>query len=127
MKRKGMFAACVALALAGCQVDPQAAADRRASLMQSIFPSAADRQGLHLVFPIESGGLLSYLEIVYFPDEVAQSSIADRANRYCQRFANNNVTGNAFLRQGPIEGTVTLDDGTVRNIRRVDYSCFPPR
>ncbi|NVK16512.1 MAG: membrane lipoprotein lipid attachment site-containing protein [Rhodobacteraceae bacterium] len=65
----------ITAALSACSVDPQAAADRRQSLIQHIFPAPADQRGLHLVFPIESFGYYSSMLIVFFPNEVSEGTV----------------------------------------------------
>ena len=116
--------AIAACALTACSVDPQAAADRRQALIQNTFPDPADQSGLHLVFPLESGGFNSTLEIIYFPGVVSDSAVMNRADRYCARYKSETVPGKAFVRKPAKDITATLADGSSRKARQIWVTCF---
>lgn len=100
--------------MTACTVDPQAAADRRATLINQVFPSEADRKGVHLAFPIETG-----MNIVFFPDEVSQRQIDQRMNDYCARIGHPQTK----VSRPPEPSSATLEDGSKRAATSVWYDC----
>lgn len=123
MKKTFLFAAAAAV-LSACSVDPQAAYERRQALIKQIFPNPADQQGLHLVFPIESGGFYSILEVIYFADEVSESTVKQRVGNYCAKFKSRNTSGQAFTRKPSTPVNATLLDGTTRPAQQIWLSCY---
>ncbi|MGR3621251.1 lipoprotein [Pseudophaeobacter sp.] len=114
----------ITAALTACSVDPQAAADRRQSLIQHIFPAPADQRGLHLVFPIESFGYYSSMQIIFFPNEVSEGAVSKRVARYCSQHTGKTQ---AFTKR-PAEATMAnLADGSQRPATSIWYTCRPPK
>ena len=114
-----------ALAIAGCAAPrPMTDAERDAAV-GAMFQPPADRVGIHGIFGVESFGYLSNLEITYYPDEVSDAEVMDRASRYCQRHKDRGAADRARSRGAPSDGTVTLSDGTERAARSVWITCTP--
>ncbi|MEP4404428.1 MAG: hypothetical protein ABJ370_08655 [Paracoccaceae bacterium] len=115
--------AAVLTVLSGCAVDPQVAAERRANLMAQVFPEPADRQGLYLVFPLESGGLYDTLLITHFEEEVSRAQVVDRVARYCARLGSSRLTGQAALVNQLGTSTRTRPDGRTAAVFEGRYDC----
>jgi hypothetical protein len=122
MKKSLLLIALTAL-VAACSVDPQAAHERRVKLIQQIFPNQADQKGLFLVFPIEVYGYYATLDIIYFPDEVSESTVKKRVGKYCAQFKNRGATGQSYPRDPSKPVTVTIADGTTRPAQEIWLSC----
>ncbi|WP_170762782.1 hypothetical protein [Ruegeria lacuscaerulensis] len=112
-----------AIALTGCSVDPKAAATRRASLVQSVFPNPADQQGLDLAFPLESGGVYKTLEVGFFPDEVSEPEVRRRVASFCAGQASPRLTGQAAIKKDSGISNRTQGDGSVRPVHTIFYTC----
>ncbi|MBO9445814.1 hypothetical protein [Ruegeria sp. R14_0] len=119
------FAATIiaAIALTGCSVDPQAAATRRAALVQTVFPNPADRQGIDLAFPLESGGIYKTLEVGFFPDEVTETEVRGRVASFCARQNSARLTGGVAIKKDLGINNRTQADGSVRPVHQIFYSC----
>ena len=120
--KKALILSFLAATVAACSSDPQAAADRRQAYIQSIFPNPADQTGLHLVFPIESGGFNSILEIIYFPEVVSEGTVMQRTANYCSKHRDE---AKAYVRTPTADTTANQADGTQRNAKRIVVSCYP--
>lgn len=118
-----VFLVAAASALAACSVDPKAAADRRAVLVQGAFPNPADRQGIDLVFPLESGGVYKTIEVGFFPDEVSEAEVRRRVEGFCARQNSARLTGRAAIKKDLGINNRTQADGSVRPVRQIFYSC----
>ncbi|SMX26181.1 hypothetical protein TRP8649_00254 [Pelagimonas phthalicica] len=122
-----LFAVFAAVAIVGC-VDPERAAERRAKLITAIFPSKSDQHGLHLVFPLESRGFYSTLQIVFFPELVSDQEIMRRANWYCSQYKDGTgAPRKAYVKEPFEESAATLADGRRRNARSVWITCLDPK
>ncbi|WP_019954539.1 hypothetical protein [Yoonia vestfoldensis] len=122
MKRIATISVILTL-LSGCAVDPQAAAERRENLMVSVFPQAADRQGLFLVFPLESGRLYDTLLITHFVDEVSRQEVVNRVARYCAGLGSPRLSGQATLVRELGTATRPRSDGTQGTTLEARYDC----
>lgn len=121
MIKLALMAACAA-AVAGCSVDPQAAAERRDNLMERVFPNPADRQGLFLAFPLESGGRVPLMEIIYFVEDVSEAEVLARMGRFCAGQSASWTNGATIDRElGPQD--LTLANGQVRPGRAFFLRC----
>ncbi|WP_171124168.1 lipoprotein [Ruegeria sp. HKCCA4707] len=112
-----------ALTLTACSVDPQAAATRRATLVQSVFLNPADQQGLDLAFPLESGGVYKTIEIGFFPDEVTEPEVRRRVAAFCAGQASPRLTGQAAIKKDLGVSNRTQADGSVRPVHFIFYTC----
>lgn len=114
-------AAAVGL-LAGC-VSPEGAADRRGNLIAQIFPDPLDRQGLFLAFPLESGGGLGSIEMIWFPDDVTQGEVVRRVQGACARTPTPGFSGQVGISKDL--GTTSIDTTTgPRTARQVFFKCL---
>ena len=111
------------LALAGCAPSPEAAKVRRDQLIAQVFPDPADRQGIDLAFPLESGGVYSTVEIGYFSDELGPQDVALRVSDFCKRQAPGRHTGQVAIRKDLGSGMRTMPDGRSRPVRSMIYTC----
>ncbi len=107
-------------ALAGCVVDPQAAEQRRASLIESTIPNAADRQGVFLVFPVESRGSVGGLNFVYEPSVLSEAEAQRRVSSICERFGR---SGAISVSQDLGERSATRGDGSQITVRDMWFDC----
>ncbi len=114
MKLKYVALAGMIALVSACNVDPQKAHDRRQVLMAKVFPNPADRQGLHLAFPIDSG-----LQVVYFPNQVGQKAVDRRVAGHCQRIGAPTLK----ISQAPTSGTSTIASGQQVPSVTVWYDC----
>jgi hypothetical protein len=108
--------------LSGC-VSEDGAADRRGNLIAQIFPDPLDRQGLFLAFPLESGGGLGSIEIVWFESEVTQSEVVRRVQGACARTPTPRFNGQVGVSKDL--GSTTIDTATgPRTARQVFFKCL---
>lgn len=108
--------------LSGC-VSEEGAAERRGNLIAQIFPDPLDRQGMFLAFPLESGGGLGSLEIIWFPDEVTQDEITRRVQGACARTPVARYSGQVGI--GKDLGSTTIDTSAgQRTARQVFFRCL---
>ncbi|WP_425091279.1 hypothetical protein [Tropicimonas sp. S265A] len=114
----------VTATLAGCAVDPHAAADRRAALTSKVFPEPYDRQGVFMTFPMESGGLYRVLEVIWYPSEVTEFEITRRVEGFCRRQNTQRLNGQVGVRKDLGTSTRTLPDGQVKTVRQVFFECL---
>lgn len=119
--RKFIAISALAIISACVSSDPEAAAERRQALIQQIFPALSDQQGIGLVFPIESGGFYSSLEIIYYKNEVSESEIIRRTSNYCAAHTGN--TSATLKRRGSLT-EVPHSDGTKHPAAQIWLSCF---
>ncbi len=111
------------IALVACTPNPEAAAEGRANLIAKIFPDPADRQGLYLVFPLESGGLYDTLLITHFQDEVGQAEVVRRVANYCAGLGSSRLTGQASVVKQMETSTRPRPDGTTGTTLAARYDC----
>lgn len=116
------FALIASLALTACSVSPENAQIRRDALMEQVFPSPADRQGVFMAFPLESAGIYPTIEMVYFTQDVSEAEIVDRVSRFCSG-QGERLTGNVSVRKDLGYRTVNTLDGQTRQVRDVFYNC----
>ncbi|MCU0904001.1 MAG: hypothetical protein MUE83_09020 [Tabrizicola sp.] len=108
--------------LSGC-VSEEGAAERRGNLIAQIFPEPLDRQGMFLAFPLESGGGLGSIEIIWFQDEVTQGEIVRRVQGACARTPTPGFNGQVGISRDL--GTTTIDTATgPRAARQVFFKCL---
>jgi hypothetical protein len=120
---KTVAAATLAAAfLSGCVSDETASA-RRASLIEQVFPDPLDRQGIYLAFPLESGGGLGKLEIVWLRDQVTEAEILRRVAGACARRPVAGYTGQAGISKDIGSQSMQTDQG-LRTVRQVFFSCL---
>lgn len=117
-----LLAAATGGLLAGC-VSEEAASDRRANLIEQVFPDPLDRQGIYLAFPLESGGGLGKLEIVWFSDAVPQAEIERRVQGACSRRPVAGYSGQVGIAKDIGIQTLETSDGR-RTVRQVFFSCL---
>ena len=122
MKNK-ILPALALLGCIGCAIDPQAAAERRANLMEKVLPDPADRQGLHLVFPMESAGLYDTLLITHYTQEVSRAEVLRRVTNYCRGIGSPRLTGEAVLVREISSSPVTIADGSQKPAFEGRYDC----
>jgi hypothetical protein len=117
---------CAALAasgfLSGC-VSEEGAAARRGNLIAQIFPDPLDRQGILLAFPLESGGGLGTLEIVWSADAVPQDEIIRRVQGACARTPTPGFSGQVGISRDLGTTVVKTPEGP-RNARQVFFKCL---
>lgn len=123
MKRLVPLLAC-ALALSACGVDPERAAERRADLNAKIFPNPADRDGIVLAFPLESGGIYPTLLVTYDPARVGRSEVSRRVEGFCRRQNSDRLTGQVGVKGEPRSGTQTLPNGQKNPVTTINYRCI---
>lgn len=92
--------------------------------MAKVFPQPADRQGLFLVFPLESGGLYDTLLITHFVDEVSGQEVVNRVARYCAGLGSSRLTGQAALVRELGTSTRPRPDGTTGTTFEGRYDCI---
>ena len=115
-------AVAASLSLSAC-VSEEGAADRRGNLIAQIFPDPLDRQGLFLAFPLESGGGLGSIEIIWFESEVTQGEVVRRVQGACARTPTPGFTGQVGISKDL--GTTSIDTTTgPRTARQVFYKCL---
>lgn len=108
--------------LSAC-VSEEGAADRRGNLIAQIFPDPLDRQGLFLAFPLESGGGLGSIEIIWFENEVTQGEVVRRVQGACARTPTPGFTGQVGISKDL--GTTSIDTATgPRTARQVFFKCL---
>lgn len=112
-----------AVALSACGTDPERASERRADLNAKIFPNPADREGVVLAFPLESGGI-SNLLLSYDSAQLTQAEATRRVAGFCQRQNSPRLTGQVGIKGKPKEGTRTLPDGRVSPVVSINYRCI---
>lgn len=112
---------------AGCMKTPQQSERDRTLVVAALFPDPADREGIHAVFTVESFNYLSNLEVFWFPDTVDDAGVKARVDRYCarQKAQGKNAAEVARLRRAPQDGSIKMQDGTVRPARSAWYACTP--
>ena len=110
----------MALFVAGCSVDPEVAAERRAVLNEGLIPNPADRDGVFLAHPLGSGGSISAVYFVWEPSKISETKARQIVSGICARSG----------RSGPISidkdletGTRTLPDGKTIDVREVIFGC----
>lgn len=118
----GTLFAAACIALSGC-VSEEAAADRRAVLIEQAFPNPADRQGIFLVFPLEAGGTYSKVEIVWFTDVVGQTEIVRRVQGFCSRNGSSRFNGQVGIERDLGTQTISTTAGP-RQARQVFFRCL---
>ncbi|WP_342076769.1 hypothetical protein [Yoonia sp. SS1-5] len=109
--------------LAACAVDPQAVTERRADLMERLFPDPTDREGLYLVFPIRTGGLNRTLLITHYVDTVSREEVLRRVARYCAGLGSAELTGEARLVKDLGPRKFSQPGGGTRTGFRGRYTC----
>ncbi|MEP2472259.1 hypothetical protein [Roseobacter sp.] len=109
--------------LAACTADPQKALERRTALIENVFPSLGDRQGVYLVFPWEAGGYIPTLEVMFFTKDVGETEIRRRVGAFCARQGNPSFTGRASINKDLGFGTRTTSSGTTKQTRQILYRC----
>lgn len=112
-----------ALMLAGCGgPDTAEKAERRAAINAQVFPDPADRQGILLAFPLESGGIYPTLLLDWYPDQVSQQVVTGRVFKYCkgQRAS---FTG-VGIKNDYGSKTATLHTGETKTVRSVMFRCL---
>jgi Flp pilus assembly protein TadG len=120
---KSVAAATLAAALLSACVSEEGAADRRGNLIAQIFPDPLDRQGIFLAFPLESGGGLGSLEIIWFPDQVTEGEVVARVQGACARTPTPGYTGQVGISKDL--GTTSIDTTTgPRTARQVFFKCL---
>ena len=108
--------------LSGC-VSEEGATERRGNLIAQIFPEPLDRQGLFLAFPLESGGGLGSLEVIWFESEVTQGEVVHRGQGACARTPTPGFTGQVGIAKDL--GTTTIDTTSgPRTARQVFFKCL---
>ncbi len=117
------FLACV-LALSACGVDPERAAERRADLNAAIFPDPADRAGVILAFPLESGGIYSALLVTYDPAQLGRAELSRRVEGFCRRQNSPRLTGQVGVKGEPRTGSYTHPSGQKRPAETLNYRCI---
>lgn len=122
MKYIAPLLAC-AVALSACGADPERSAERRADLNAKIFPNPADRDGVVLAFPLESGGLYNLL-LTYDPAQLSRSEASSRVSGFCARQNSARLTGQVGIKGDPKAGTQTLPDGRVKPVVTANYRCI---
>ena len=123
MKNSVLLIAMVALLTAcGGGQDSAGKAERRAALNAQVFPDPADRQGIFLVFPLESGGVYGNASVSWYTNEVSRAEVESRMRRFCKR-QDPSFRGIGVRRDsGP--GTRTLHTGETKPIYTVWYKCL---
>ncbi|WP_428540714.1 hypothetical protein [Profundibacter sp.] len=122
MKRLVVIIAALA-ALSACSVDPEKAAVRRAALIQKVFPNPSDQQGLDLVLPLTSSGVVTHLAIGYFTKDVSQPEVTRRVASFCARQNSSRLTGQARIDKDMGLSARTFSDGSKKQIHTVWYDC----
>lgn len=116
-------AALAATTLLSACVSEEGAAERRGNLIAQIFPDPLDRQGLFLAFPLESGGGLGSIEIIWFDSEVTQGEVVRRVQGACARTPTPGFTGQVGISKDL--GTTSIDTSTgPRTARQVFFKCL---
>lgn len=115
-------ALAASLTLSAC-VSEEGAAERRGNLIAQIFPDPLDRQGIFLAFPLESGGGLGTIEIIWFESEVTQGEVVRRVQGACARTPAPGFDGQVGIRKDL--GTTTIDTASgPRTARQVFFQCI---
>lgn len=115
---------CAALlAVAGCASSPEAAKANRDALIKQVFPNPADRTGIDLAFPLESGGLYKNIEIGYFTAEVSEATVRKRVSGFCLRQDSARLTGQVAVRKDSGLSVRTTLDGQKKQVRTIWYRC----
>lgn len=110
--------------VAACAVDPQTAANNRAAMNAKVFPNPADRQGVYLTFPLESGGVIKKVEVIWHPDEVSQGEIVSRVQGFCRRQNSPRLSGKVGIHKDLGTRNVTLANGQSKPARAVFFECL---
>lgn len=111
--------------LNACTPTLHTAAKNRQNLINQIFPNPADQIGFHLVYPLEVSGYRSLLQIIYFPDQVSQTTVKTRVSRYCSQFKDHPQTsGQAYIESPPEPTIAVLADGTERDAVLTWMTCL---
>lgn len=106
-------------------VDRRAA--RRNALIAREFPNPADREGIILAFPIESGNLPRVIEIVWNPAEVSRAEIERRLRDRCASLGPA-LSGDISVRRELGTSQVVLPDGRAITTEAAFFDCdFAPR
>ncbi|HLQ20110.1 MAG TPA: hypothetical protein VK146_14130 [Tabrizicola sp.] len=118
-----LAAPLLASALLAACVSEEGAAERRGNLIAQIFPDPLDRQGIFLAFPLESGGGLGSIEIIWFESEVTQGEVVRRVQGACARTPTAGFDGQVGIRKDL--GTTTIDTTSgPRSARQVFFQCI---
>ena len=112
--------ALLALLTAGCSVDPQAAAARRAVLIEQTILNPADRDGVFLVFPLESGGSIGGLEFVWEPAKISEAKATQIVSEICR---NGGRSGTLAISKDLGTRSATTANGSQIVVRDVWYDC----
>ncbi|MEM7718346.1 MAG: hypothetical protein AAF222_04025 [Pseudomonadota bacterium] len=110
------------LAACGGGQDSEWKAQNRASLNAAVFPDPADRQGIFLVFPLESGGVNRIAMTTWFSSEVSRAEVANRILAFCKREDPSFTRLGVRRDSGP--GTRTLYTGETKATYSVTYECL---
>ena len=119
IRRIHIILAVVLLTVAGC-ASPEQRTERRAALNAQVFPNPADREGLLLAYPIESGGFLRTVLVDYIDDQVTTAEMARRVSGFC---AAQGLSGQVTIKGDLGVERVTLDAGGAVNKRAIAYRC----
>ncbi|MEO0916065.1 MAG: hypothetical protein AAFY31_03660 [Pseudomonadota bacterium] len=110
------------VAACGGGQDSATKAQKRAELNAQVFPDPADRQGMFLVFPLESGGFYRIAMTTWFTDEVSRGEVANRILGFCKRQDPRFTRLGVRRDNGP--GTRTLHTGETKPTYSVTYECL---
>lgn len=110
------------LAACGGGQDSAWKAENRANLNAKVFPNPADRQGIFLVFPLESAGVNRIAMTTWFSDEVSRADVANRILAFCKRQDPDFNRLGVRRDNGP--GTRTLHTGETKATYTVTYECL---
>ena len=110
----------MALFVAGCTVDPQAKAEKRADLIEGLIPNPADRDGVYLVYPFENAGSISALYFVWEPSKISETKARQIVSGICARAGR---SGSISIDKDLGTGTRTLPDGKTIAVREVWFGC----
>ncbi len=108
------------LFVAGCSVDPQAAAERRAKDIESLIPNPADRDGVYLVYPYAGAGSFSAITFMWEPSKISETKARQIVSGICARAGR---SGSISIKKDTGTSTRTLPDGKTITIRDVWFGC----
>ena len=121
---KWIFITATAALLTACGTsqDNAGKAERRAALTAEVFPNPADRQGIFLVFPLESAGVYRRASVSWYSKEVSRAEIERRMRAFCKR--QDPAFARLGVRRDSGPGTRTLHTGETKAIYTVWYDCI---
>ena len=114
--------AAATLALGAC-VSEETASAKRGQLIDRAFPDPADREGIFLVFPMDSGGSIETVEVIWLTDVLGQGEVVRRVQGFCARNGGVGASGEVGIKRDIGATTVTVD-GQPRPARQVFFSCL---